>query len=179
MLLLNIRKPYMGTLSHLTLSDIERSKLRCRIWSEIDTCIVRYCLRVNPDLNWFSLQLWVLIQVCRKLSMSAQLQLPSRVPRSLDLLFLLDPFMYFALNVFVHSVQWCFFVDLHFTDFRLFQVSRLRRCSMHSIWRICSICSNPQSKKMAHIWWVIGFSSNNTNKMIKILCHLWCRIFST
>ncbi len=35
------------------------SKLRCRIWSKIDTCIVRYCVRVNPDFNWFSLQQWV------------------------------------------------------------------------------------------------------------------------
>ncbi len=44
------------TLSHLTLSDTERSKLGCRIWSKIVTCIVRYCVRVNPDFNWFSLQ---------------------------------------------------------------------------------------------------------------------------
>ncbi len=47
------------TLSHLTLSDPEKSKLRCRIWSKIDTCIVRYCVGVNPDFNWFSLQQWV------------------------------------------------------------------------------------------------------------------------
>ena len=52
MLLLNInRKSYMGSPippSDLTLSDLDRSKLRCRKWSKIDTCIVRYCLRVNP-----------------------------------------------------------------------------------------------------------------------------------
>ncbi len=85
MLLLNInRKAYMRsqiTLLHLTRSDLERSrsrslkfrkflsrkgteldhywKLRCRIWSKIDTCIVRYCVRVNLDFNWFSLQQWV------------------------------------------------------------------------------------------------------------------------
>ena len=40
--------------SHLTLSDPERSKLRCRKWSKIDTCIMRYCVRVNPrfQLIW-------------------------------------------------------------------------------------------------------------------------------
>ena len=51
MLLLNTsRKSYMGSpipSSHLTLSDLERSKLRCQIRSKIDTCIVRYCVRVN------------------------------------------------------------------------------------------------------------------------------------
>ncbi len=47
------------TLTHLTLSDPESSKLRCRKWSKIDTCIVRYCVRVNPDINWFSLQQWI------------------------------------------------------------------------------------------------------------------------
>ncbi len=45
------------TLSHLTLSDPER--LRCRIWSKIDTCIVRYYVRGNPHFNWFSLQQWI------------------------------------------------------------------------------------------------------------------------
>ncbi len=47
------------TLSHLTLSDPERWMLRCWIWSKIDTCIVRYCVRVNLDFNWFSRQQWV------------------------------------------------------------------------------------------------------------------------
>ena len=66
MLLLNIKKPYMGSpvtiqsLSHLTLIDLKRSKLRYRIWSKIDTCIVRYCVRVNPDFNWFSVHQWVI-----------------------------------------------------------------------------------------------------------------------
>ncbi len=62
MLLLNIdRKTYMDSPIpwHLTLSDLDRSKLRCRKWSKIDTCIVRYCLRFNPwdltlDFNWFT-----------------------------------------------------------------------------------------------------------------------------
>ena len=52
MLLLNTnRKSCMGSTKsswHLTLSDLERSKLRCWIWSKIDTCIVRYCVIVNP-----------------------------------------------------------------------------------------------------------------------------------
>ncbi len=52
MLLLNIiRKSYIGSPippSHLTLSDLERLKLRCWKWSDIDTCIVRYCVRVDP-----------------------------------------------------------------------------------------------------------------------------------
>ncbi len=70
-LLLNInRKPCMGspvTLSHLTLLDPERSKLRCRIRSKIDTCItcinfISYStpysevLYESSDFNWFSLQ---------------------------------------------------------------------------------------------------------------------------
>ena len=42
------------TLSHLTLSDPER--LRCRILSKIDTCIVTCYVRVNPHFSWFSLQ---------------------------------------------------------------------------------------------------------------------------
>ncbi len=71
-LLLNInRKLYMGspvTLSHLTLSDPDRSKLRCQIWSKIDTCIVRYCVRVNPDFNWFSLQQWVFDRSLQKIA---------------------------------------------------------------------------------------------------------------
>ncbi len=50
---------------------------------------MRYCLRVNPDFNWFSLHKWVLIQVCRKLPVSYQLQLSSRAPRSMDLFFAL------------------------------------------------------------------------------------------
>ncbi len=33
--------------------------LRCRLWSKIDTCMVRYCVIVNPDFNCFSLQQWV------------------------------------------------------------------------------------------------------------------------
>ncbi len=89
-LLLNTnRKSYIGSpkpSSHLTLSDLERSKLRCRIWSKLDTCIVRYCVRVNPDFNWFSLQQWVFDTSLQKLPMSSQLQLSSRAPRSLDLL---------------------------------------------------------------------------------------------
>ncbi len=32
---------------------------KCRIWSKIDTCIVRYFVRANPDFNWFSLHKWV------------------------------------------------------------------------------------------------------------------------
>ena len=52
MLLLNInRKSYTGTpipQSHLTLRDLESSKFRFRKLSKIDTCIVRYCVRVNP-----------------------------------------------------------------------------------------------------------------------------------
>ena len=52
MLLLNVNRNYNNKAymdspipSHLTLSDIDRSKLRCRKWSKIDTCIARYCLR--------------------------------------------------------------------------------------------------------------------------------------
>ncbi len=66
MLLLNTdRTWYIGcpkSPSHLTLSDLKRSKIRCRIWSEIDTCIVRYCVRVDS------------------------VRLSSRVPRYMDLL---------------------------------------------------------------------------------------------
>ena len=74
-------------LSHLTLSDLERSTLRCRIFSKIDTCIVRYCVRVNPRFQLiYSAALSFFIQDCRKLLESHQLQLSSRAPRSMDLL---------------------------------------------------------------------------------------------
>ena len=56
--------------SHLTLSDLERSKLRCGKWCKIDTCIVKYCVRVNPRF-----------QSAEKCQLSYQLQ------RSMVLLF--------------------------------------------------------------------------------------------
>ncbi len=50
MLLLNTnRKSYVGSpipLSHLTLSDLERAKLRCR--NDLKLIHVRYSVRVNP-----------------------------------------------------------------------------------------------------------------------------------
>ncbi len=99
-LLLNTnRKSYPGRPkppSHLTLSDFEMSKLRCWIWSKMDTCIVRYMCTVW-ELTQISIDLVssreFLIQVCWKLPMSSQLQLSSRAPRSLDLLFFSPGFM--------------------------------------------------------------------------------------
>ncbi len=55
MLLLNTdRKLYTGSPIpplHFTLSDFVRSKLMCLKWSNIDTCIVTYRVRVNPKLQ--------------------------------------------------------------------------------------------------------------------------------
>ena len=52
MLLLSTnRKAYMWNPippSHLTVNELERSKLSCRKLSKIDICIVRYCVRVDP-----------------------------------------------------------------------------------------------------------------------------------
>ncbi len=49
----------------MTLSDLERSKLRCWIWSKIDTCMRRYFVRVNPRIQLFlvcSSELWGSLQ---------------------------------------------------------------------------------------------------------------------
>ncbi len=56
MLLLDTnRKSYMGKPpSYLTLSDLEKSKLRCWIWSKIDTCVCDI-LELTLEFTWFSL----------------------------------------------------------------------------------------------------------------------------
>ncbi len=102
MLLLHAsRKSYMVSAtpsSDLALSDLERSNLRCRKWSKFDTCMVRYCVRVNP---WFILQQWVF-----------DTSLPTQ--RSMDLLFLspappprlLSPLLHRGIDYDVAIVTW-------------------------------------------------------------------------
>ncbi len=80
---------------------------------------------VNPDFNWFSLKQWVFATSLQKIPMLSQLQLSSRAPRSLDLLFyiLVDyltkwssrSHVYFkwfaswyAMDIHVMSVRHCF-----------------------------------------------------------------------
>ena len=86
--------------------DLKGQILGCWKWSKIDICKVRYCVswymhsevlcqlicigtmwELTLDFNGFSLQQWVFnTKICRKLPMSYQLQLSSRVPMSMDLL---------------------------------------------------------------------------------------------
>ena len=60
MLLLNTnRKSYVESPSHDIWPWVTLKGQMWLIWSKIDTCIVRYCVRVSLDFNWFSLQQWV------------------------------------------------------------------------------------------------------------------------
>ncbi len=44
------------TLSHLTLNDLERCKVKVIKWSKIDICVVTYCVSVNQRFQLFSMQ---------------------------------------------------------------------------------------------------------------------------
>ncbi len=142
MLLLNInRKPYMGSPVALTF-DLEwpwRSKLRCRIWSKIDTCIVRYCVRVSPDFNWFSLQQWVFDTSLQKI---ANVIPTAAVKQSAKVL---GPLVCFVMMILIHSLV-CVISTLKYDNY-------YHHDHVTMAWTINSLWNYHYMYRYTQMWW--------------------------